>query len=169
MSHCLSELQKSILIQTFSWKMFLPQKWKDTNISRQAAEVIMDPNLTLAHITHNASMILLHQLIAYPPASWFWATRLPSRCSADTCQTAALETSSITENYLSSPTTSKIVNSQFIFCVFIAARVLLGKLQFLPPPPPPLVCFSPTKSYSTLEILRRYTTPPRIFQAGRES
>jgi hypothetical protein len=109
--------------------MFLPGKWKDTNISRRPTEIIMDPNLTLAHITHNASMILLHQLIAYPPENWDWATRLPSRCSADTCQTAALETSSITEKYLWSPTTSKIVNSQFTFCVFLAARVLLGKIR----------------------------------------
>jgi hypothetical protein len=106
--------------------MFLPQKWKDTNISPQITELIMDPNLTLAHITHNASMILLHQLIAYPPADWDWATRLPSRCSADTCQTAAQETSSITSNYLKSPTKSNIVNGQFVFCVFLAARLLLG-------------------------------------------
>jgi len=110
--------------------MFLPGKWKDTNISRQESQVIMDPNLTLAHITHNASMILLHQLIAYPSARWDWATRLPSRCSADTCQTAAAETSSITEKYLKSPTRSKIVNSQFIFCVFIAARVILSEFFF---------------------------------------
>jgi hypothetical protein len=90
----------------------------------------MDPNLTLAHITHNASMILLHQLIAYPPEHWDWATRLPSRCSADTCLTAAVETSSITEKYLKSPTRSRIVNGQFIFCAFIAARVLLGNFLF---------------------------------------
>ena len=91
----------------------------------------MDPNLTLAHITHNASMILLHQVIAYPSPQWDWASKLPSRWSADTCQAAAIETSSITENYLNSPTTSKIVNSQYILCVFVAARVLLGKLLFL--------------------------------------
>jgi hypothetical protein len=76
-------------------------------------------------------MILLHQLIGYPPAHWDWATRLPSRCSADTCQAAAAETSMITGKYLKSPTRSTIVNSQFTFCVFIAARVLLGKFLFL--------------------------------------
>ncbi|KFY43782.1 hypothetical protein V495_03777 [Pseudogymnoascus sp. VKM F-4514 (FW-929)] len=116
---------KELDLRLVHWKMFLPVKWKDTNVSRRPTEIIMDPNLTLAHITHNASMILLHQLIAYPPEKWDWATRLPSRCSADTCQTAALETSSITEKYLWSPTSSKIVNSQFTFCVFLAARVLL--------------------------------------------
>ncbi|KAH8819895.1 fungal-specific transcription factor domain-containing protein [Xylogone sp. PMI_703] len=116
---------KELDLRLVHWKMFLPGKWRDTNISRQSTRVIMDPNLTLAHITHNASMILLHQLIAYPPVHWDWATRLPSRCSADTCETAAMETASITEKYLGSPTGSKIVNSQFTFCVFIAARVLL--------------------------------------------
>ncbi|KAH8678941.1 hypothetical protein BGZ60DRAFT_468294 [Tricladium varicosporioides] len=121
---------KELDLRLVHWKMFLPQKWKDTNISRKPSEMIMDPNLTLAHITHNASMILLHQLIAFPPADWTWANRLPSHCSADTCQAAAMETSSITENYLRSPTTSKIVNSQFIFCVFVAARVLLVHWQY---------------------------------------
>jgi hypothetical protein len=106
--------------------MFLPQKWKDTNISRQSTEVIMDPNLTLAHITHNASMILLHQLIAYPPADWDWGIKLPSSCSAETCQAAAVETANISQNYLGSAIKSRLVNSQFIFCVFVAARVLLG-------------------------------------------
>ncbi|KAG4439697.1 hypothetical protein IFR05_004834 [Cadophora sp. M221] len=116
---------KELDLRLVHWKMFLPQQWKDTNISRRPAEVIMDPNLTLAHITHNASMILLHQVIAYPSTHWDWASKLPSRWSADTCQAAAVETSSITENYLKSPTKSKIVNSQFAFCVFVAARVLL--------------------------------------------
>ncbi|PVH87770.1 hypothetical protein DL98DRAFT_556635 [Cadophora sp. DSE1049] len=116
---------KELDLRLVHWKMFLPQKWKDTNISRRPAEIIMDPNLTLAHITHNASMMLLHQVIAYPSSQWEWASKLPSRWSADTCQAAAVETASITENYLISPTTSKIVNSQFVFCVFVAARVLL--------------------------------------------
>lgn len=87
----------------------------------------MDPNLTLAHITHNASMILLHQLIAYPDKDWAWAKKLPSKWSADTCQIAAVETSSICQNYLASPTRSKIIHSQFVFCVFVSARVLLSE------------------------------------------
>jgi hypothetical protein len=116
---------------TSSWKNFLPQKWKNTNVSQKPAEIIMDPNLTLAHITHNASMILLHQLIAYPDKDWVWAKRLPSKCSADTCLAAAIETASISENYLASPTRSKIVPGQFVFCVYVAARILLGKFWFI--------------------------------------
>jgi hypothetical protein len=111
-----------------SWKMFLPQKWKDPKIALQkSTEFIMDPNLTVAHVTHNASMILLHQLIAYPPATWTWASRLPSRYSADTCKAAAVEIATIAQNYLASATTTKVISNQFVFCLYVAARCLLGK------------------------------------------
>jgi hypothetical protein len=86
----------------------------------------MDPNLTLAHITHNASMILLHQHIAYPPAELRNMVQLPSSCSAETCQLAAIETSSITYKFLTH-SRSEVIAAQFLFCVFIAARVLLGE------------------------------------------
>lgn len=87
----------------------------------------MDPNLTLAHITHNTSMILLHQHIAYPPLSWKGVVKLPSSCSIETCQLAAVETASIVEKYLRY--TGGIVNSQFAFCAFVAARVLVVQWQ----------------------------------------
>lgn len=115
-------------ILTFnSWKMFLPQKWKDSNISRQPALINMDPNLTLAHVTHNTSMILLHQRIAYPEARWSNIVKLPSFCSAETCQIAAVETATITQKYLKYTPENSPATSQFAFCVFISARVLLGK------------------------------------------
>jgi hypothetical protein len=106
--------------------MFLPPKWKDSNISHDAALINMDPNLTLAHITHNTSMILLHQHIAYPPLDWKELVKLPSVCSAETCQLAAVETAYISQKYLKY-TAVGIVNSQFAFCVFVAARALLGE------------------------------------------
>lgn len=106
--------------------MFLPQKWKDSNISRQPALINMDPNLTLAHITHNTSMILLHQRIAYPEPRWSNIVKLPSFCSAETCQEAAVETTTITEKYLKYTPENSPATSQFAFCVFISARVLLG-------------------------------------------
>lgn len=115
-----------MLTENHSWKMFLPQKWKDTNISRHSTEVNMDSNLTLAHITHNASMILLHQLIAYPPADWGWENKLPSLCSADNCKVAAIEVATITQNYLKCTPSEKIVPSQFAFCDFVSARVLIS-------------------------------------------
>lgn len=74
-------------------------------------------------------MILLHQRIAYPPAEWANIVRLPSVCSAETCQNAAIEIQNITAKYLSNTPESSPVSNQFIFCVFVAARVLLGKTQ----------------------------------------
>ncbi|KAL3408695.1 hypothetical protein V8F44DRAFT_657234 [Aspergillus fumigatus] len=116
---------KELDLRLVSWKMFLPQKWKDTNISRQPTVVTMDPNLTLAHITHNTSMILLHQRIAYPPPEWLEVVKLPTLSSAETCEAAAAETANITEKYLGNCPRDGVVDSQFAFCVFVSARVLL--------------------------------------------
>ncbi|KAH7391643.1 fungal-specific transcription factor domain-containing protein [Cadophora sp. MPI-SDFR-AT-0126] len=120
---------KELDLRLVHWKMFLPQQWKDSNISRDLSFVDMDPNLTLAHITHNTSMILLHQHIAYPPPHWNDLVKLPSSCSAETCQLAAIETSAICQKYLKY-TENGIVNSQFALCAFIAGRVLLVHWKF---------------------------------------
>jgi hypothetical protein len=111
--------------------MFLPQRWRDSNISRQPALINMDPNLTLAHVTHNTSMILLHQRIAYPEPGRTEHVKLPSFCSAETCQIAAVETTTITKKYLKHTPEYSPVTNQFAFCVFISARVLLGELMAL--------------------------------------
>ncbi|TEA18605.1 putative transcriptional regulatory protein [Colletotrichum sidae] len=116
---------KELDLRLVHWKMFLPQKWKDSNISRQPALINMDPNLTLAHVTHNTSMILLHQRIAYPESHWSNIVKLPSFCSAETCQVAAVETATITQKYLKYTPENCPATSQFAFCVFISARVLL--------------------------------------------
>ncbi|KAL3475181.1 hypothetical protein BJX99DRAFT_271211 [Aspergillus californicus] len=116
---------KELDLRLVSWKMFLPQKWKDSNISRQPTVVNMDPNLTLAHITHNTSMILLHQRIAYPPSEWLEVVKLPILSSAETCEAAASETANITQKYLDNSKLHSLVDSQFTFCVFVTARVLL--------------------------------------------
>ncbi|KAL2823527.1 fungal-specific transcription factor domain-containing protein [Aspergillus cavernicola] len=116
---------KELDLRLVSWKLFLPQKWKDSNISRQPTVVNMDPNLTLAHITHNTSMILLHQRIAYPPSEWLEVVKLPILSSAETCEAAAAETANITQKYLDNSPEKSIVDSLFVFCVFVSARVLL--------------------------------------------
>ncbi|CAK7225593.1 hypothetical protein SBRCBS47491_005941 [Sporothrix bragantina] len=119
---------KELDLRLVHWKMYLPQRWRDSNVSRQPAFVRMDPNLTLAHITHNTSTILLHQRIAYPypdPARWTRIVKLPSYCSAETCQNAAVETAAITSKYLRYTAKHGPVASQFAFCVYISARVLL--------------------------------------------
>ncbi|KAF4984321.1 hypothetical protein FZEAL_472 [Fusarium zealandicum] len=116
---------KELDLRLVHWKMFLPQKWRDSNISRRPTLITMDPNLTLAHITHNTSMILLHQQIAYPALQWTKMVRMPSAHSAETCQIAATETATITQKYLKYTPENSPVNSQFAFCVFVSARALL--------------------------------------------
>ena len=113
---------KELDLRLVHWKMFLPQKWK-SNVPKQASR--MDPNLTLAHVTHNASTILLHQLIAYPPLSWPFRKRLPSVWSAETCCLAGMEISTITKKYLENTPQTLPLASSFAFCVFIAARLML--------------------------------------------
>lgn len=86
---------------------------------------MLDPNLTLAHITHNTAVGLLHQGIAYPSPEWqIGPIRLPLVSSAETCLAAATEVAIIAEKYLvdsKSPT-----NAQFAFCLFISGRMLLA-------------------------------------------
>ncbi|KNG44815.1 fungal specific transcription factor [Stemphylium lycopersici] len=119
---------KELDLRLVQWKMFLPPRWKDSNISADRAVVDMDPNLTLAHITHNTSMILLHHPIGYPPRGWNDFVALPKECSAQTCELAAVETSNIVDKFLAH-TPIPFVNVQFSFCAFIAAKALLFEHQ----------------------------------------
>ena len=89
----------------------------------------MDPNLTLAHLTHNASMILLHYPVAFARSEWTAVVRLPSECSRETCIMAAIEISRISKKFLQN-TVIPFVNPQFSFCVYVAAKLLLGKSTF---------------------------------------
>ena len=86
---------------------------------------IMDPNLTLAHITQNTAVIQLHQCVAFPPAA-LRACRvaLPSTSSAETCVSAAYEIGTIAQQFLQQ--SSGITHPQLGFCLFIAGRVLLA-------------------------------------------
>jgi hypothetical protein len=108
-----------------SWKMFLPPKWKDPNVPREITTTALDPNMTLAHITHNTSMILLHQRIAYPERR-LKSIKLPNFHSAETCQSAAIETTLSTVKYLTHAPPNMPLSPHFAFCVYVSARVLLG-------------------------------------------
>jgi hypothetical protein len=115
---------KELDLRLVQWKLFLPHRWKDSNISEDRTVINMDPNLTLAHITHNTSMTLLHHPIAFPAKSWNDYVALPKECSAQTCELAAIETSNIVSKFLTySPI--PFVNVQFAFCAFVAAKALL--------------------------------------------
>ncbi|KAI8575008.1 hypothetical protein K450DRAFT_263777 [Umbelopsis ramanniana AG] len=101
------------------WKTFLPEKWQVASVQ---ADGNMDENLTLAHITHNTSVLLLHHHVAYPPADL--NVRLPSLNSAQTCFSAALEIATISSKFLIHVRIT--VSPQFAFCLFVAARTVLA-------------------------------------------
>ncbi|KAJ4854580.1 fungal specific transcription factor domain-containing protein [Trichoderma breve] len=87
------------------WKTFLPTRWQVAGIDATGK---MDENLTLAHITHNTSVIMLHQVMAYPDA--VLRSRLPTENAAKTCILAAVV----------------VIPPTLSFCLFIAARALLA-------------------------------------------
>ncbi|KAF4956408.1 hypothetical protein FSARC_11611 [Fusarium sarcochroum] len=115
---------KELDLRLVHWKMYLPQQWKDSGISREIMPGVMDPNMTAANATHNTSLILLHQRIAYPDAE-LKGIRLPSLCSADTCYNAAMETANITTKYLEGSSSTLPVSPQLGICAFVSGRVLL--------------------------------------------
>lgn len=105
--------------------MFLPPKWRDPNVP-PGKTMALDPNMSLAHITHNTSMILLHQRIGYPEPNLKYI-KLPSTYSAETCQSAAAETANIASKYLLHAPQHMPLSPFFSFCVYVSARVLLGE------------------------------------------
>lgn len=153
---------KELDLRLVHWKMLLPQKWKaNPNLTRQVP--LMDPNLTTAHVTHNASMILLHQTIAYPPSHWPFRNRLPSGCSADACYSAGTEIATITQKYLSKSLSNSPVGSQYAFCIFIAARVLLVHWRYLPGNRLPREFWSLVQNLDDMSIRwSALTQPPRV-------
>ncbi|KAL7955565.1 fungal-specific transcription factor domain-containing protein [Trichoderma compactum] len=114
---------KQLDLRLVQWKIFLPKPWREACVLN--ADGNMDPNLTLAHMTHNTAAILLHQVIAFPLPEWqSQRLRLPSLSSAETCFAAATEVSIIAEAYLQRSTSLTI--PQLAFCLFICGRLLLA-------------------------------------------
>ncbi|ETS86076.1 hypothetical protein PFICI_04101 [Pestalotiopsis fici W106-1] len=114
---------KQLDLRLMQWKIFLPVRWREACAVN--ADGNMDPNLTLAHITHNTAVVLLHQSIAYPTLEWQSSPiRLPSSSSAETCLAAAREVGIIAQKFLRSA--GFVTNPQFAFCLFICGRMLLA-------------------------------------------
>lgn len=85
----------------------------------------MDPNLTLAHVTHNTAIIQLHQCVAFPPPALRGCSNaLPTASSVTTCITAATEIGTIAKQFLQQ--SDGITHPQMSFCLFMAGRVLLS-------------------------------------------
>ncbi|KAH8807804.1 fungal-specific transcription factor domain-containing protein [Xylogone sp. PMI_703] len=144
---------KELDLRLVQWKIFLPEQWREACALN--ADGILDPNLTLAHITHNTAVGLLHQGIAYPSAEWQAShIRLPSVSSAETCMAAATEVAIIAEKYLLDSTSP--TNAQFAFCLFISGRMFLAHVLHygtsLPPEFDSLI-------NSLMEISRRWNGP----------
>lgn len=118
---------KELDLRLIHWKLLLPQKWKPNMAATQSVK--MDPNLTVAHVIHNASILLLHQPIAFLPSALFahpgFGAQLPSASSAETCRAAAVEIALITKNYLKTSHGTLPLSNQFSFCAYVAARSLL--------------------------------------------
>ncbi|KAJ5174278.1 uncharacterized protein N7482_000155 [Penicillium canariense] len=118
---------KELDLRLIQWKLYLPPKWREASVLN--GDGVMDPNLTLAHITHNTAVILLHQGIAYPPPHWkICAVKPPSASSAETCLEAASEIARIGQQFLSH--SHIFTNPQFSFCLFIAGRMLLAHAKY---------------------------------------
>lgn len=125
-------LHDSVLMFLTRWKVFLPEQWREACALN--ADGNMDPNLTLAHITHNTAVVLLHQGIAYPSIEWQQSTaiKLPSQSSAETCMAAAVEVATIAENFLRN--SGFLANHQFAFCLFVCGRMLLAHATYFQTP-----------------------------------
>ncbi|KAI1643241.1 fungal-specific transcription factor domain-containing protein [Daldinia loculata] len=118
---------KQLDLRLIQWKLYLPEQWREACVLNQ--DGIMDPNLTLAHVTHNTAVVLLHQSIAYPLPDWQNSRiRLPSASSSETCLAAATEVAIITEKFLQGSTSP--TNPQFAFCLFICGRMLLAHASY---------------------------------------
>ncbi|KAK4504976.1 hypothetical protein PRZ48_002939 [Zasmidium cellare] len=101
---------KELDLRLFKWRLFLPVKWRNASSLNQ--DGIMDPNLTLAHVTHNTAVIQLHQSIAFPSADWRDANvSLPSEASLKTCVSAATEVGSISQRFLEQNTGVTLIES----------------------------------------------------------
>ncbi|KAK7179404.1 hypothetical protein DPSP01_010401 [Paraphaeosphaeria sporulosa] len=125
---------KQLDLRLVQWKIFLPERWREACALN--ADGNMDPNLTLAHITHNTAVVLLHQGIAYPPQEWqLIPMKLPTSSSAETCMAASVEVSIIAEQFLLN--TQCLTNPQFAFCLFICGRMLLAHSFYYEIPLPP--------------------------------
>ncbi len=104
------------------WRFFLPEKWRDASAPNH--DGILDPNLVLAHLTHNTAVIQLHQAVAFKPSKVQpFSVELPQASSLQTCLAAANEIGTIALHFLDQE--AGIVSPQVAVCLFIAARSLL--------------------------------------------
>lgn len=105
------------------WELCLTHRWRDVRV----VNGYIDPNLTVAHMTHNAAIILLHQWLACPPpqSTSSWLSGLVSAASKEACVTASNKIDRIARKYLA--VSDGIAPFQFAFYLYIAGQFLLCK------------------------------------------
>lgn len=112
-------------MQLVNWKKSLPPIWRnrDKKFLSKFGKVIQDPNLSLAHVTHNASVILLHQQVAFP-LGFSNSGFIPysQNNSLKICVAAATEILNATEDFMNN--NPGVSNPQLSFCLFVAGRLL---------------------------------------------
>ncbi|KAJ6447287.1 subtilisin-like protein [Purpureocillium lavendulum] len=113
------------------WELCLTHRWRDVRV----VNGYIDPNLTLAHMTHNAAIIMLHRRLAHPPPqSKAWLSGLVSAASKEACVMAAMKIDKISRRYLA--VSEGIAPHQFAFCLFVAGQVLLAQASYYAVRPP---------------------------------
>ncbi|UNI13368.1 hypothetical protein JDV02_000118 [Purpureocillium takamizusanense] len=113
------------------WELCLTHRWRDVRV----VNGYIDPNLTLAHMTHNAAIIMLHRRLAHPPPqSKAWLSGLVSAASKEACVMAAMKIDKISRRYLA--VSEGIAPHQFTFCLFVAGQVLLAQASYYAVRPP---------------------------------
>jgi hypothetical protein len=144
---------KQLDLRLVQWKIFLPEQWREACALN--SDGVLDPNLTLAHISHNTAVVLLHQGIAYPLPEWQAAgLRLPSGSSSETCLAAATEVAIIADRFLQGST--YLTAPQFAFSLFICGRCLLAHAIYHSLP---LSAAFDSLVHSLVEMSRRWNGP----------
>ncbi|XWX00266.1 hypothetical protein V2A60_008286 [Cordyceps javanica] len=103
------------------WELCLTHRWREVRV----VDGYIDPNLTIAHMTHNAAIITLHSRLAQPPRqARVWLSSLVSGASKEACVMAAIKIDRIARRFLEA--SSGIPPHQFALCIYIAAKILLN-------------------------------------------
>jgi hypothetical protein len=112
-------------LKLVNWQKSLPPIWRnrDKKFLDKFGQVIQDPNLSLAHVTHNASVILLHQQVAFP-LGFSNSGFIPysQNNSLKICVSAATEILNAAEDFMNY--NPGVTNPQFSFCLFVSGRLL---------------------------------------------
>ena len=94
------------------WELCLTHRWREVRV----IDGYIDPNLTIAHMTHNAAIISLHSRLAQPPRqARAWLSSLVSGASKEACVMASIKIDRIARRFLDA--SFGIPPHQFALCL----------------------------------------------------